>query len=97
MITGLTDEEAAARRARGEGNDFEVGTSRGYLDIVRSNLFSLFNNLLFVIGAALIALGRYYDAMTSVGLGLVNAVISTARKSTPSGSWTTSRCSPGLR
>ena len=80
MITGLSEEEASARRARGEGNDFEVGASRGYLDIVRANLFNFFNNLLFVIGAALIALGRFYDAMTSVGLALVNAVISTVQE-----------------
>jgi cation-transporting P-type ATPase E len=80
MITGLTDDEAETRRARGEGNDFEVGASRGYFDIVRANLFNFFNNLLFVIGAALIALGRTYDAMTSVGLALVNAVISTVQE-----------------
>jgi cation-transporting ATPase E len=80
MITGLTNEEATARRERGEGNDFEVGTSRSYLDIIRANLFSFFNNLLFAIGIALIALGRFYDAMTSVGLGLVNALISTAQE-----------------
>ncbi len=80
MITGLTEGEARAQRARGEGNDFEVGASRSYLGIVRANLFSFFNNLLFVIGAALIALGRPYDAMTSVGLALVNAVISTVQE-----------------
>ena len=79
-MTGLTDAEAAARRARGEGNDIEMAASRGYLDIVRFNLFNLFNNILFVIGAALIALGRTYDAMTSVGLALVNAVISTVQE-----------------
>lgn len=80
MIDGLSEEEAGARRARGEGNDFEVEASRGYLDIVRANLFNFFNNLLFVIGAALIILDRLYDAMTSVGLALVNALISTAQE-----------------
>ena len=79
-MDGLSEEEATARRARGEGNDFEVEASRGYIDIVRANLFSFFNNLLFVIGAALIVLDRFYDAMTSVGLALVNAVISTAQE-----------------
>ena len=33
-----------------------------------------------VIGAALLALGRYNDAFTSVGLGLVNAAISAVQK-----------------
>ncbi|MDT7708881.1 MAG: cation-transporting P-type ATPase [Pseudonocardiales bacterium] len=36
--------------------------------------------ILFVIGAALLSLGRYSDALISVGLGLVNAVISTAQE-----------------
>jgi magnesium-transporting ATPase (P-type) len=36
--------------------------------------------ILFVIGAALLSLGRYSDALISVGLGLVNAVISAAQE-----------------
>jgi len=35
-------------------------------------------HILIVLTVALIVLGRLNDAMTSVGLGLVNAVISTA-------------------
>jgi cation-transporting ATPase E len=35
---------------------------------------------LFVIGAALIVLGRVNDALTSVGLGLINALISTVQE-----------------
>lgn len=37
MIGGLSDEEAALRRARGEGNDYEIGTGRTYLDVVRAS------------------------------------------------------------
>jgi cation-transporting ATPase E len=47
---------------------------------VRTNLFSLFNNILFAIGIALIAMGRYNDALTSVGIGLVNALIATVQE-----------------
>src|SRR3954451_15871957 len=36
--------------------------------------------ILFVIGAALLALGRYNDAVTSVGLGLINAAISAVQE-----------------
>jgi cation-transporting ATPase E len=75
-ITGLSETEALARRSKGEGNTLNVGTSRSYWDIARTNLFNFFNNLLFVIGIALIALGLYNDAFTSVGLALVNALIS---------------------
>lgn len=79
-IQGLTEREAQTRRQRGEGNDTGLAPSRSYWDIARANLFTLFNNILFVIGVALIALGRYNDAITSVGLGLVNACISTIQE-----------------
>ena len=79
-IQGLSEAEVRARRQRGEGNDTGTAPSRSYWDIARANLFTLFNNILFVLGVALIALGRMNDALTSVGLGLVNACISTVQE-----------------
>ncbi len=79
-VQGLTETEARDRRQRGEGNNTGTTPGRSYWDIARANLFSFFNNILFVIGAALIALGRYNDALTSVGLGLINALISTVQE-----------------
>jgi cation-transporting ATPase E len=73
---GLTGAEAEARRRRGEANVAIGGSSRTYATILRTNVFSFFNVILFVIGVALLALGRYSDALISVGLGLINAVIS---------------------
>lgn len=80
ITQGLTELEVLARRQRGEGNEVDLGTSRSYLDIVRANLFTFFNNILFTIGVALVVLGRVNDALTSVGLGLVNAIISTIQE-----------------
>jgi cation-transporting ATPase E len=77
---GLSQQEAASRRRRGEGNTAVRGSSRTYVQILRTNVFSFFNVILFVIGAALLALGRYSDAFTSVGLGLVNAAISAVQE-----------------
>ncbi|SES69385.1 HAD-IC family P-type ATPase [Geodermatophilus poikilotrophus] len=77
---GLTQREADTRRRRGEGNTAVRGSSRSYGRILRTNVFSFFNTILFVIGAALLALGRYNDAFTSVGLGLVNAGISAVQE-----------------
>ncbi|MEU4564685.1 HAD-IC family P-type ATPase [Actinoplanes sp. NPDC023936] len=77
---GLTGAEAEARRRRGEGNAAAQGGSRSYGEILRTNVFSFFNLILFVIGAALLALERYSDALISVGLGLINAVISAAQE-----------------
>src|SRR4051812_5935306 len=77
---GLTGAEAQERRRRGEVNTAVSGTTRSYAQILRSNVFSFFNTVLFVIGIALLVLGRYSDAFTSVGLGLVNAVISAVQE-----------------
>lgn len=74
-LTGLTDQEAAERRARGQGNNVHIQTGRTYADILRQNVFTLINVIIFVIGAVMIALGRYGDAFVSVGLILMNVVI----------------------
>ena len=80
LTFGLTSAEADARRRRGEANTAVSGTSRSYARILRTNVFSFFNTILFVIGVALLALGRYSDALISVGLGLVNALISAVQE-----------------
>jgi cation-transporting P-type ATPase E len=77
---GLTTAEADARRRRGEANSAVSGTTRGYATILRTNVFSFYNTVLFAIGIALLALGRYSDALISVGLGLVNALISAVQE-----------------
>ncbi len=79
-LTGLTESDVQARRSQGLGNDTDLHSGRTYWDIARDNLFTFFNNILFVIGAALIAMGRVNDALTSVGIGLVNALISTVQE-----------------
>ena len=74
-LTGLSEQEASARRARGQGNNVHIQTGRSYADILRQNVFTLINVIIFVIGAIMIALGRYGDAFVSVGLILLNVVI----------------------
>ena len=77
---GLTSAEAQERRRRGEANTGAEGGTRTYASILRTNVFSFYNTILFVIGVALLALGRYSDALISVGLGLVNALISAVQE-----------------
>ena len=79
-LEGLTEAEASARHARGEGNTATAGTSRSYRAILRANVFTFFNNLLFGIGVALLLLDRTNDAVISVGLGLINSVISSVQE-----------------
>jgi cation-transporting ATPase E len=79
-VVGLTGAEAEARRRRGEANTAVGGTSRTYATILRTNVFSFYNTILFVIGVALLALGHSSDALITVGLGLINAMISAAQE-----------------
>lgn len=79
-LQGLSESEVIARRQAGQGNNAALGSSRSYWDIARANLFTFFNNILFVIGLALILLGEVNDAVTSVGLGVINAIISTVQE-----------------
>ena len=78
--SGLTQDEAAARAKAGRGNVDRSRPSRTYAQVLRANVFTFFNNILFVIGAGLLALGRTNDAVVSVGLGLINAVVGAAQE-----------------
>jgi len=77
---GLTQQEAQTRARRGEANTAPDTTSRSYAGILRTNVFSFYNSILFAIGVALLALGRYNDAFISVGIGLLNAGISAVQE-----------------
>ncbi|MGY2065743.1 HAD-IC family P-type ATPase [Blastococcus sp. SYSU DS0619] len=77
---GLSQREADERRRRGEGNAAVSRSARSYAQILRTNVFSFFNLILFSIGVALLALGQVNDAFVSVGLGLVNAMISAVQE-----------------
>lgn len=67
---GLTEPEAVARRAAGQGNDLPLQSSRTYAAIFRDNLFTFINIVLFLISLILIALGRVDD------VGVIAFVIS---------------------
>jgi cation-transporting ATPase E len=73
---GLTEEEAREQARLGHANTAVSGSTRTTARILRTTVFSFYNNILFVIGLALLGLGRYSDALVSVGLGLINAVLS---------------------
>lgn len=75
MVTGLTEQEALSRRQQGQGNDIDFSTSRSYLQIIRYNVFTFVNIVLFIIGIALLVLGLPQDAITTTGLALMNALV----------------------
>jgi cation-transporting P-type ATPase E len=78
--TGLTDEQARTLQRAGEANTEARGTTRSYTAILRTNVFTFYNTILFTIGVVLLALGRTNDAFITVGIGLVNAVISSVQE-----------------
>jgi cation-transporting ATPase E len=80
LLAGLTDEEAAARRARGEGNVAPPATGRSYWQILRENLFTFINITLFGLGFALALLGRWLDAIVSTCVILTNVVVSVVQE-----------------
>ena len=57
-LGGLSEEEAAARRAQGLGNSMPAATSRTYWHIVRDNVITFINAVLFLLGMALVIVGR---------------------------------------
>ena len=80
MIQGLSGCEAQARRAAGQGNAAPPPTSRTYGQIIRENVFTFINNVLFLLGLALVLVGRPLDALVSVGVIGINIAVSIAQE-----------------
>ncbi|MBA3869220.1 MAG: HAD-IC family P-type ATPase [Anaerolineae bacterium] len=80
QINGLSETEVVARRERGQGNNVQFQSSRTYADIIRANVFTFINLVLFGIGAVLVVLGLYSDAFASVGIAFWNTVIGIAQE-----------------
>lgn len=79
-MTGLTEQEVIQRRERGDGNNVKIDTSRSYWDILRQNLFTFINMVLFIIGLVLILFGLWGDAFVSVGVVAINVVVSVVQE-----------------
>lgn len=72
-MTGLTSSQVQERRQQGQGNDVKLATSRTLGSIIRSNVFSPVNLVLYVIGVGMILVGDTRSALTTVGLVVFNA------------------------
>lgn len=75
--TGLTDAEVAARVADGRANTVKTSTSRSVADIVRANVFTLFNGIILAAMAMVLVTGSWKDAVfgfviiINTGIGIV--------------------------
>jgi cation-transporting P-type ATPase E len=77
---GLSTAEVARRRAAGQGNPPAPATTRSYLEIIRENVFTFVNNVLFALGVALVLVGRPLDALVSVGVVSLNILVSVVQE-----------------
>lgn len=80
QFQGLSEAEVQDRRSRGLGNNLKFKSSRSYAQILRDNLFTFINCVLFAIGLTLSFLGRVSDALVSVGVVFFNMVVSLAQE-----------------
>ncbi|NJL47987.1 MAG: HAD-IC family P-type ATPase [Leptolyngbyaceae cyanobacterium SM2_5_2] len=74
-LTGLSQVEAANRRAAGQGNNIPLKTSRTYRDIFRDNLFTFINGVYFFLSLVLLVLERVSDVVVVTAIVLLNVVI----------------------
>jgi cation-transporting ATPase E len=72
--TGLTAREVAARVEAGQVNATTTRTSRTLAEILRANVFTVFNGLLTVLFVVALAAGRWQNALFG-GVVVANAVI----------------------
>ncbi|HPH95930.1 MAG TPA: HAD-IC family P-type ATPase [Anaerolineaceae bacterium] len=79
-MRGLTHQEVEERKAKKQTNKVSNQSSRSYGQIFFSNIFTFVNNVLFGLGIALILMNRTSDALVSVGVILVNVVVSVVQE-----------------
>jgi cation-transporting P-type ATPase E len=77
-LSGLSESEAAQRLAKRD-RPARPRTSRSYASIVRANVFTVFNLILAVAGAATLAFGEWQDALF-LGVLVANAGIGTVQE-----------------
>ena len=85
QILGLSEQEAQNRRRQGQGNAVRFRTGRSDWQILRANLFTFINTVLFGISGVLILLGLYSDAAVTAGLVLINVLIGAFQESRAAG------------
>lgn len=76
-VSGLSTEEVAQAVSRGDVNITSKQTSRSLMDIVRANVFTLFNAIIFTAMIVVLAAGSWKDAvfgaviLVNTGIGIV--------------------------
>ncbi|MEN2738201.1 HAD-IC family P-type ATPase [Microbacterium sp. X-17] len=74
LARGLSEADVAERRAAGQVNAYAADSSRSVWNIVRANVFTLFNGIVASCFLVLLLVGRWQDALFGIS-ALANAVI----------------------
>ncbi|WP_454169761.1 HAD-IC family P-type ATPase [Microbacterium paulum] len=74
IARGLSSDDVARRVAAGQTNAYRADTSRSAASIIRANVFTLFNGIVFACFGILFALGRWQDALFGFA-AIANAII----------------------
>ena len=77
---GLTSNEVAGHVARGQSNAWQPRVGRSYLDILRDNLFNVFNLVLFPLLGVIVHFREYAVAIFAGFSVISNAVLGTAQE-----------------
>lgn len=75
-LQGLSGREVIERRSHGQGNAAPPPSSRTYWRIIVENTFTFINIVLFSLGLGLVLLGQFLDALVSIGVILLNVLVS---------------------
>ena len=79
-LSGLTEAEVTQRRSQGLGNKVPPPTGRTYIQIFRENIFTFINIVIFLLGMALVLVGRPSDALISLGVISANVLVSVVQE-----------------
>lgn len=79
-IQGLGESEVGQKRAQGLGNPPAPPTGRTYAEILRENVFTFINGVIFFLGVALFLVGRPGDAIVSIGIISLNILVSVVQE-----------------
>jgi len=74
-IRGLTEDEAESRRMEGQDNVVSFDPPRPMRAIIKENVLTIFNFSLLGVASTQFIVGRYLDALISLGIALLNISI----------------------
>ncbi len=78
--TGLTQAEVAERIRRGETNAFKARVGRSYWQIIRDNVFNLFNLVFFTLMVVVVALQDWSTAIFAGFSVVTNSILGTVQE-----------------